>query len=225
MRVLLVEDNERLRELTRKQLQGAGFAVDAVGDLDSAGAAIDTTRFDAIVLDLGLPDGDGGMLLRQLRARSDATPVLVLTARDGLDDRVNHLDAGADDYLVKPFAAAELAARLRALLRRPGHTLGDTLTLGDIRFDVTARTAHVGKLALSLARREAALLELFLRRPARVVTKAEIERAIYGFDDEVTGNTIEVLIHRLRKRLTDAGSRAGLETLRGIGYLLRDPAA
>lgn len=222
MRLLLIEDNERLRDLTRKQLQEAGFAVDAVGDLDSAGAAIDTTRFDVIVLDLGLPDGDGGVFLKALRTRGDATPVLVLTARDGLDDRVKHLDAGADDYLVKPFAAPELAARLRALLRRPGQALADRLSVGDITLVVAERSAQVAAQPLNLPRREIALLELFMRRPGRIVTKAEIERAIYGFDDEVTGNTIEVLIHRLRKRLSDAGSRVGLETMRGIGYLLRD---
>jgi len=225
MRVLLVEDNERLRELTRKQLQDAGFAVDAVGDLAAADAAARTAIFDAIVLDLGLPDGDGGDFLRALRAGGAAMPVLVLTARDRLDDRVRHLDAGADDYLVKPFAAAELAARLRALLRRPGQTLTDRLTLGDVALDVGARSVEIGGHKVALARRETALLELFLRRPGRVATKAEIERAIYAFDDEVTGNTIEVLIHRLRKRLSDGGSRLSLETLRGIGYMLRDPSA
>lgn len=225
MRVLLVEDNERLRELTRKQLQDSGFAVDAVGDLTAADAAARAASFDAIVLDLGLPDGDGGDFLKTLRARGASTPVLVLTARDRLDDRVAHLDAGADDYLVKPFAAAELAARLRALLRRPGQALTDRLTMGDVRLDVAARTAEIGGQPVALARRELALLELFLRRPGRVATKTEIERAIYAFDDEVTGNTIEVLVHRLRRRLADGGSRLALETLRGIGYMLRDPAA
>ncbi|MBL8700109.1 MAG: response regulator transcription factor [Alphaproteobacteria bacterium] len=222
MRLLLIEDNERLRDLTRKQLQDAGFAVDAVGDLDSAEAAVETTRFDVIVLDLGLPDGDGGSFLKSMRKRGNATPVLVLTARDGLDDRVAHLDAGADDYLVKPFAAPELAARLRALLRRPGQALADRLSVGDITLVVAERSAQVTGQPLNLPRREIALLELFMRRPGRTVTKAEIERAIYAFDDEVTANTIEVLIHRLRKRLSDAGSRVSLETLRGIGYLLRD---
>jgi DNA-binding response OmpR family regulator len=225
MRVLLVEDNARLRALTQRQLQDAGFAVDAFGELAEADAATRTETYDAIVLDLGLPDGDGGTLLRALRGRGAATPVLVLTARDALDDRVAHLDAGADDYLVKPFAAAELLARLRALLRRPGQALPGRLALGDLGLEMAARAADIGGRPLALSRRELALLELFLRRPGRVVTKAEIERAIYAFDDEVTGNTIEVLIHRLRRRLADGGSRVALETLRGIGYVMRDTAA
>ena len=225
MRVLLVEDNDRLRELTRRQLQDAGFAVDAVGELGEADAATRAERYDAVVLDLGLPDGDGGTFLRSLRARGVAIPVIVLTARDGLDDRVAHLDAGADDYLVKPFAAAELAARLRALMRRPGQVLGGTLALGDIALDIASRTGSARGQPLPLSRREVALLELFLRRAGRVVTKAEIERAIYAFDDEVSANTIEVLVHRLRRRLSDAGSGVALETLRGIGYVLRDAAA
>lgn len=225
MRVLLVEDNARLRALTQRQLQDAGFAVDAVGELAEADAATRTETYDAIVLDLGLPDGDGGTLLRTLRGRGATTPVLVLTARDALDDRVAHLDAGADDYLVKPFASAELLARLRALLRRPGQALPGRLALGDLGLEMAARAADIGGRPLALSRRELALLELFLRRPGRVVTKAEIERAIYAFDDEVTGNTIEVLIHRLRRRLADGGSRVALETLRGIGYVMRDTAA
>jgi two-component system response regulator QseB len=225
MRVLLVEDNERLRELTRRQLQEAGFAVDAVGDLAEADAAARAASFDAIILDLGLPDGDGGDFLKRMRARGTTVPVLVLTARDRLDDRVAHLDAGADDYLVKPFAVAELAARLRALLRRPGQALSDRLTMGDVRLDTAARSVEIGGQPTTLARRELALLELFLRRAGRIATKAEIERAIYAFDDEVTGNTIEVLVHRLRRRLAEGGSRLALETLRGIGYMLRDPKA
>jgi DNA-binding response OmpR family regulator len=225
MRVLLVEDNPRLRALTQRQLRDAGFAVDAVGECGEAEAASRAESYDAIVLDLGLPDGDGGQFLRALRAAGKATPVLVLTSRDGLDDRVAHLDSGADDYMTKPFAAAELAARLRALLRRPGQILGGRLTLGDLDLDLAARGAEAAGRKLPLSRREIALLELFLRRPGRVVAKADIERAIYAFDDEVTGNTIEVLVHRLRRRLSDAGSRVALETLRGIGYVLRDPAA
>ena len=225
MRILLVEDNERLRELTQRQLRDAGFAVDAVGDLAGADAAARAERYDAVVLDLGLPDGDGGFFLRSLRARGLAIPVIVLTARDALDDRVSHLDAGADDYLAKPFAAPELAARLRALLRRPGQMLGGTLTLGDVALDVASRTGSARGEPLALSRREVALLELFLRRAGRVVTKSEIERSIYGFDDEVSGNTIEVLVHRLRRRLSDAGSGIALDTLRGIGYVMRDTAA
>ena len=223
MRVLLVEDNARLRALTQRQLRDAGFAVDGVGELAEADAAIRTEDYDAIVLDLGLPDGDGGSFLRALRAAGKATPVLVLTARDGLDDRVAHLDLGADDDMVKPFAAAELAARLRALMRRPGQTLGGLLALGDLELDVAARRGQTGGRDLALSRRELALLELFLRRAGRVVAKADIERALYAFEDEVSGNTIEVLVHRLRRRLADAGSRVALETLRGIGYVMRDP--
>jgi DNA-binding response OmpR family regulator len=220
MRLLLVEDNPRLAALTRKQLQEAGFAVDAVGELGDAEAALATTRFDAVILDLGLPDGDGGALLKQLRARRDATPVLVLTARDALGERVQHLDWGADDYLVKPFAIEELVARIRALLRRPGQALAARLSFGDVALDVAARAVAVGERQVALSRRELALLELFLRHPQRVVAKSDIERALYGFDDEVGANTLEVLVHRLRKRLADGGSRVTIEAMRGIGYLL-----
>lgn len=178
MRVLLIEDNARLRALTQRQLHDAGFAVDAVGELAEADAAARAEAYDAIVLDLGLPDGDGGDFLRALRAAGRTMPVLVLTARDGLDDRVTHLDAGADDDMVKPFAAAELAARLRALLHRPGQALGSGLALGDLDLDVGARRATAGGRGLPLSRREIALLELLLRRAGRVVAKADIERAL-----------------------------------------------
>lgn len=222
MRLLLVEDNIRLAELVRTQLLANGFAVDTFGEAGDATAAIEVTRYDAVILDLGLPDMDGSEVLRRMRARGDGTPVLILTARDGLSDRVDGLDAGADDYLVKPFAIPELLARIRALLRRPGRALSRKLTAGNLIFDTSEREVSVDGTPVSLGRREMALLELLLRRARRVVSKTDIEESLYGFGQEIEANAVEVLVHRLRKRLADAGAALHVETLRGIGYLLSD---
>jgi len=222
MRLLLVEDETELRELVGRNLTRAGFAVDALGGLDEARAALGTSPFDAIILDLGLPDGDGLTLLRQLRGRKDATPVLLLTARDGVDDRVEGLNSGADDYLLKPFAMPELVARIKALLRRPSGALGVVLESGNIRFDTVGRTLTVGDKPVALTPREMALLENLLRRAGRVVPKAVLEERIYGFDDEVTPNSLEVLMHRLRKKLEGGSFSGEIHTVRGVGYLLTE---
>lgn len=222
MRLLLVEDESELRDLVNRNLGRAGFTLDAVGDLDEARAALDTSSFDAIILDLGLPDGDGLTLLRELRGRRDATPVLVLTARDGVDDRVEGLNSGADDYLLKPFAMPELVARIKALLRRPSGALGVVLESGNISFDTVGRALTIGGKPVSLTPREMALLENLLRRAGRVVPKAILEERIYGFDDEVTPNSLEVLMHRLRKKLEGGSFSGEIHTVRGVGYLLAE---
>ena len=222
MRLLLIEDNAKLVEHLRKGLEAAGFAVDAFGTAEDGDAALETTRYDVVVLDLGLPDGDGRVVLRKLRARGDATPILILTARDALADKVDGLNAGADDYLLKPFAIEELIARLRALLRRPGAALGKTLAAGNLAFDTTAREVRIGGVVAPLSRRELGVLEQLLRRQGRVVPKDVLEEALYGFEEEIASNTVEVHIHRLRKRLADAGASITITTLRGIGYLLTD---
>jgi DNA-binding response OmpR family regulator len=221
MRLLLIEDHDRLAELTRKALQGSGFATDRVRGIDEAEAALAVARYDAIVLDLGLPDGDGLEWLKRLRRSGNAVPILVATARGGLGDRIKGLDGGADDYLVKPFEMEELAARLRALLRRPGAVLGSTLRLGNIRYDSASRAVEIAGRSTPLTRRETDLLELLLRRAGRAVSKASIEEALYAFDEAADRNAIEVLVSRLRKRLVEAGANAEIHTLRGIGYLLR----
>lgn len=221
MRLLLIEDHDRLAELTVKALQRAGFAADRVGGVEEAEAALAVARYDAIVLDLGLPDGNGLDLLRRLRRAGNAVPILVATARGALGDRITGLDGGADDYLVKPFEMDELAARLRALLRRPGAALGTVLEIGNIRYDGASRTVEIAGQRAPLTRRETDLLEILLRRAGRAVSKASIEEVIYGFDDSTDINAVEVLVSRLRKRLAETRASAEIHTLRGIGYLLR----
>lgn len=224
MRVLIVEDNRRLAALIAKGCEAVGFATDTCNDLEEARAALATARYDIAVLDLGLPDGDGLDLLSSLRRKGSELPVLVLTARDALESRVEGLNAGADDYLLKPFAMEELVARLRALLRRPGQALGRKLTAGNVEFDTVAREVSVGGVPTVFSRRETDLLEILLRRQGRVVPKDAIEESLYAFGDDVSSNTIEVAIHRLRKRMADAGADVEVHTLRGIGYMLSDAA-
>lgn len=222
MRLLLVEDNKRLAETTKEGLEKVSFTVDWFDTVGESEAAIETVSYDAIVLDLGLPDGDGMDILKQLRGRKSSTPVLILTARDGVEDRVKGLDAGADDYLLKPFAMAELIARIRALLRRPGGALGLTLTAGNVSFDTAAREVRVGEDVISVSRREMGVLEQLMRRYGRVVPKDVLEDKLYGFGEEVTSNSVEVHISRLRKRLAKADANISVHTLRGVGYLLSE---
>jgi DNA-binding response OmpR family regulator len=225
MRLLVIEDTERLAQFMRTGLQREGFAVDLCATCDEADAALRTARYDAVVLDLMLPDGDGIDFLKRLRRGGDATPIIIVTARERLQDRVGGLNAGADDYLVKPFALEELVARIRALLRRPGAALGVILRAGNLAFDTVAREATVGGDRVPLSRREAAVLELLLRRSGRVVPKEVIEESLSGYDEELTGNAVEVYVHRLRKRLAECGADVAVHTLRGVGYLLAEAAA
>lgn len=220
MRLLVVEDNRRLCEYVGEALRARGFAVDAVGSGGDADAAIATTAYDAIILDLGLPDMDGIAWLSAVRSRLKQMPVLILTARDGVENLVTGLNAGADDYLRKPFELEELIARIRALLRRPGHVLGVQLMHGNVSLNTNTRELTVNGAPVDLGRRECGALELLLRRADRVVSKAAIEEAIYGFGEEVASNAIEVLIHRLRKRMQQAGADIQIHTLRGVGYML-----
>ena len=222
MRLLIVEDEERIAELVRSALAKAGFTVDVLNRALDADAAVRSVSYDAIILDLGLPDGEGLSVLDGMRGRSDMTPVLVLTARDSVEDRVLGLNTGADDYLVKPFAATELVARTKALLRRPGHALGVVLEAGNVVFDTVGREARVNGAAVSLARRELAVLEHLLRRLGRVVPKNVLEEKLYGNDEEPESNTIPVHISNLRKRLMEAGADVEIHTVRGVGYLLTE---
>jgi DNA-binding response OmpR family regulator len=222
MRLLLIEDNERLAAAVAEHLKAAGFAVDRVGLAAEAPAALATARYDAVVLDLGLPDGDGMRILESARSRGDATPILILTARDGLEDRINGLNAGADDYLLKPFAMGELVARLKALLRRPGAALGSTLQAGNLSLDTVNRAAEVAGRPVILGRRELALLELLLRRAGRVVAKDALEEGLYGFDEPASANSVETQMSRLRKKLESAGVTVAIHTVRGVGYLLTE---
>jgi len=222
MRLLLVEDNERFAVLLKRGLAAAGFVVDVLPTAEAAAAALRASRFDIVVLDLGLPDTDGLDVLGEMRRHQDATPVLILTARGSLEDRVIGLQSGADDYLVKPFALEELIARLQALLRRPGNLLGVTLQLGNIALDTVARQVFVGDQPIFFSAREIAVLEQLLRRSGRVVAKNLLADNLYGLSQEVGSNTVEVYVHRLRKHLAEAGASVQIHTLRGVGYLIAE---
>src|SRR5258708_5217609 len=174
------------------------------------------------ILDLGLPDGDGIRLLSELRSSGNLIPVVVLTAREAVEDRVSGLNAGADAYLVKPFAMTEIIARTKALLRRPGGALGATLKAGNITFDTIGRDISVNDTSVLLPRRESAILEHLMRRLGRVVPKSVLEEKLYGLDDELESNAIPVHIHHLRRKLVDAGAAAEIHTVRGLGYLLTE---
>jgi len=222
MRLLLVEDNERFAALLKRGLVTAGFFVDVLPTAKDATAALRESRFEIVVLDLGLPDADGLDVLGEMRDRQDATPVLILTARGGLEDRVIGLQSGADDYLVKPFALEELVARLQALLRRPGNLLGVSLSLGNVILDTTARQVFVNDQPIFFSPREITVLEHLLRRSGRVVAKNVLVDNLYGLSQEVGSNAVEVYVHRLRRHLTDAGASVQIHTLRGVGYLIAE---
>lgn len=222
-RLLIIEDNLRLAHMIADGLAQHGHRCDMVHDLASADAALDAGYFDALILDLGLPDGNGLDLLRSRKGSSEP-PTLILTARAALEDRIMGLDAGADDYLVKPFALDELAARLRALLRRPGPRASNVMRVGSIAYDMQQRTATIDQHPLTLTRREADMLELFMRHAGQVVRRELIEGTLYSFDDAVTPNAIEATVSRLRRKLDDGGALGQLHTVRGVGYLLKDAA-
>jgi DNA-binding response OmpR family regulator len=222
MRLLLIEDNERFAAFLKQGLIAAGFVVDVLSTAADAAAALRTSRFATVVLDLGLPDADGLEVLAEMRARQDATPVLILTARGSLKDRVTGLQSGADDYLVKPFALEELVARLQALLRRPGNLLGVALKLGNVTLDTVARQVFVGDQPIFFSPREIAVLEHLLRRSGRVVAKTLLEDNLYGLYQEVGSNAVEVYVHRVRKHLAEVGASVHIHTLRGVGYLIAE---
>lgn len=223
MRLLLVEDNLRLSQLTTSGLRTAGFTVDSCQTAGDAEAALSAVDYDATVIDLGLPDMDGMDLLKRIRAMRRDIPVMILTARDGLRDRVAGLDAGADDYLLKPFAMEELVARVRALLRRPAEAVPDQLRFRNLALDSNRREVTVGGAAASLTRREFDVLETLIRNAGRIVSKSTIDEKLHGFGDDVSANAVEALVSRLRKRLRSAGADLNIVTVRGIGYMIGDP--
>jgi DNA-binding response OmpR family regulator len=222
MRLMLVEDNTRLSALLAKGLSSAGFVVDRMKTASEAREALAIARYSAVVLDLGLPDEDGIEVLRSMRRVGDATPVLILTARGGLKDRVGGLQAGADDYLPKPFELEELVARLRALQRRPPQMLSVVLSLGNLQFDTAARQMLVDGKPRLLSARETAVLEVLMHRPGHVVSKQIVEDQLFGLDHEVGSNAVEVYVHRLRKQLAEAGASVLIHTVRGVGYFIAE---
>ena len=222
MRLAIVEDNPELAQLLAQGLKAEGYETDLLTTAAAARAAVRTTRYAALILDLGLPDEDGLSILREIRRSQDPLPVLVLTARGGVQDRVNGLRSGADDYLVKPFALEELVARLEALLRRPGQLLGRSLQLANLVFDTESRQAFIDDQPQTLSAREVAVLELLIRRKGRVVSKKLVEDQIFGLSGDVASNAVEVYVHRLRKQLSEHGARVQIHTVRGVGYIMAE---
>jgi DNA-binding response OmpR family regulator len=222
MRLLIVEDNIELARLVASGLAAAGYETDTVGGADEARDAVRSVSYAAMILDLGLPDGDGLSVLLELRRRMDPLPVLVLTARSGLQDRVNGLRSGADDYLAKPFALEELVARLEAILRRPGQLLGSSLNLANLVYDTESRQIFIDDVPRIFSARETSVLEILLRRQGRVVPKKNVEDHIFGLSGDVASNAVEVYVSRLRKQLGEYGAKILIHTIRGVGYLMAE---
>ncbi len=218
MKILLVEDDPTLGDAVMRAIRQAGFAVDWTRDGVQADNALADYAYDAVLLDLGLPRREGLDVLRRLRKRGATLPVMILTARDSVEERVRGLDAGADDYLLKPFALDEMLARLRALLRRAHGVVDTEIRVGRLCFDSVKRQARIGDAPLSLSAREIEVLEILLSHAGRVTAKEAIADRLTGWDEEVGENAVEVYIHRLRRKLE--GSDAVIRTLRGLGYLL-----
>lgn len=222
MRILIVEDDPVLADGLTRSLRGADYAVDCLNSGAEADHVLAAQPYDLVILDIGLPGLDGLEVLRRLRRRGAAVPVLMLTARDSLTDRVKGLDIGADDYMVKPFDLRELEARVRALIRRGQSGGASALTHGALVLDTAGRRATLAGEALELSARELGVLEVLMMRSGRVVNKEQLAEQLYGWDEEVGPNAIEVYVHRLRRKLEPAG--VSIRTIRGLGYLLeKDP--
>lgn len=231
MRLLLVEDDPMIGESLRNALRLEGFAVDWVRDAAAADGTLASERFDLVLLDLGLPPGrapvgDGGDagglgVLRALRARHDSTPVIVLTARDGVGDRVAGLDAGADDYLVKPFELDELSARMRAVLRRHSGRAQPLLSHGGVTLDPATRQVARDGVPVLLSAREFAVLEALMLRPGALLSRAQLEDRLYGWGEEIESNAVSVYIHQLRRKL----GADFIQNMRGVGYYVGTPGA
>ena len=222
MRILLVEDDPALAREIVRALEREHWPLDHVSSLADAFEAVIQFPYRAILLDRTLPDGDGIALIPAAKSRPSRPSIIVLTARDEIAARIEGLDAGADDYLVKPFALEELLARLRVACRRAVAGIPpDPIEVGRLSFDPATREVRIAERALALPRRELALLELLVRRSGRVVQRAHLDSELYGFEAEVSANALETLVSRLRRRLEDAGAGVQLRTIRGVGYMLQ----
>jgi two-component system, OmpR family, response regulator len=222
MRILVVEDEERMASLVKRGLEEEGYAVDLAANGEDGVWLGTENPYDAIVLDVLLPDFDGFEACRRLREAGRWAPILMLTARDAVPDRVRGLDAGADDYLTKPFSYSELLARLRALLRRGSHERPAAITVGDLTLDPATRDVRRGDRPVDLTPKEFALLEYFMRHPGEVLTRTQILEHVWDFAFEGDSNVIEVYIRYLREKIDRPFDRRSLETVRGVGYRLRD---
>lgn len=219
MRILLIEDDETLGGAVRDQIAADGHAVDWMRGLNDAEDGVRAAAYDLILLDLMLPDGRGIDFLRRRRAAGDATPVIVVTARDRISDRIEGLNAGADDYLVKPFDLSELSARIAAVARRYAGNPNPLATVGELEIDLAARAVYRSGRAVDLTVKEWAIFEALVQRPGAILSKAQLEERLYAFDADVESNTIEVHVSRLRKKL----GHDVIETARGLGYRLGRP--
>lgn len=221
VRILVVEDDRALGAVAVRGLLEDGHAVDLVATVTDARHGITTIDYDLVVLDLGLPDGDGAELCRTLRGEGITTPVLMLTARDELTDKVRGLDSGADDYLTKPFHFPELTARVRALLRRPPHTYGPIIEVGDLRIDPAAHVASRAGLALALTAREFSLLDVLARRAGQVVSRSDLIDHVWDSEYDGLSNVVDVHVANLRRKVSVPGLVDPIETVRGVGYRLQ----
>ncbi|OVZ59288.1 DNA-binding response regulator [Pigmentiphaga sp. NML080357] len=217
MRLLLVEDDPMIGESVLDVLRAEHYAVDWVKNAQSADTALRTEHYDLVLLDLGLPDGDGLSVLRELRARKTQTPVLIATARDAIEQRIAGLDAGADDYVVKPYDVDEVLARIRALIRRSAGRAEPLYEHGGVVLDPATHTATVNGEPVTLTAKEWAVLEPLLARPGLILSRAQLEEKLYSWKDEISSNAVEVYIHGLRKKL---GAQF-IQTVRGVGYVIR----
>ncbi|WP_291835571.1 response regulator transcription factor [Brevundimonas sp.] len=219
MKVLLVEDNRLLGESTARSLTRAGFSVDLADRFEDGWHAWRTADYDVVVLDIMLGEDSGLDLLARARAAGRVCPVLLLTALGDIDRRVEGLNAGADDYLVKPFALEELIARLRALARRPASMLDPVLRYGNVRFDTGAREVAVDDQVAQLSRGEGIVLERFLRTPDRIITREQLGESLYSYDQDYTENSIQVHVHRVRRKLAELNAGMSIRAIRGLGYM------
>jgi len=217
MRILLVEDAEGLGEVIQDQIADEGHAIDWIQSICHAEVSLRTTHYDLILLDLMLPDGNGIDLLKKIRKSGETTPVIILTARDQISDRINGLNAGADDYLVKPFDLSELSARIAAVSRRYAGNPNPILQIGALEVDLIKHLIYRGGISVNLTAREWALFEAFIQRPGTLLSKSQLEDHLYAYGTEIESNTIEVYVSRLRKKL----GKDQLETVRGLGYRMR----
>ena len=220
MRVLVVEDDPLVGDGVRRALGGGGFAVDLVASAEAAKSALDTESFDLVIADIGLPRQDGLQLVRSLRSRGQIVPVLMLTARDGLADRVAALDLGADDYLTKPFQVPELLARCRALIRRANSVASARMSFGDLELDTARKSVTAGGKAVELSQREWAILECLILNAGHIVSKSKLMSAIADWSEDLTLNAVEVYVSRVRAKL---GGAAIISTVRGMGYRIDEP--
>jgi len=220
MKILLIEDNVRLSELVKKNLIKSGFVTDIAKDIEEAVHNLKNYSYDAIVLDLNLPDGNGMSFLKQIRDKKNQIPVIILTANIDFNNKIKGLNIGADDYLTKPFKHEELVARLKAILRRPNEYLEQKINIKNLNFDTNNYQLRINDIIVKIAKRESIILEILLKKYNKTVTKNELLDKGYEIDKEINSNSLEVSLHRLRKILEKSESALEIKNLRGIGYII-----